>query len=119
MGAKILSNLMRLYYIVNARIPTEKAHGIQIMEMCQAFAETGQDVTLVIPRRGNPIKEDPFSFYEIKRSFRIVRLPVLDLGASRAGFMLGSLSFFISVFFYLMFKRGEGVVLYTRGETAL
>ena len=24
---------MKLYYIINARIPTEKAHGIQVMKM--------------------------------------------------------------------------------------
>jgi len=28
---------MKLIYIANARIPTEKAHGIQIMKMCEAL----------------------------------------------------------------------------------
>jgi GxxExxY protein len=32
---------MKLIYIANARIPTEKAHGIQIMKMCEAFAKYG------------------------------------------------------------------------------
>jgi len=32
---------MKLIYIANARIPTEKAHGIQIMKMGEAFAKYG------------------------------------------------------------------------------
>ena len=35
---------MKLIYIVNARIPTEKAHGVQIMKMCEAFAAAGIEV---------------------------------------------------------------------------
>lgn len=36
---------MRLIYISNARLPTEKAHGIQIMKMCEAFARARMKVT--------------------------------------------------------------------------
>ncbi len=32
---------MTIYYLANVRLPTEKAHGIQIMQMCEAFAEHG------------------------------------------------------------------------------
>ena len=31
--------MKKLIYIANARIPTEKAHGIQIMKMCESFGE--------------------------------------------------------------------------------
>ena len=31
---------MKLIYIANARIPTEMAHGLQIMKMCEAFASS-------------------------------------------------------------------------------
>ena len=64
---------MKIYYIANARMPTEKAHGIQIIYMCKAFADAGMDVELVIPRRLNPIKDDPFDYYGVKRNFRIIR----------------------------------------------
>ncbi len=48
---------MKLLYITNFRIPTEKAHGIQIMKMCEAFATCGTDVELVAPLRKTPIAE--------------------------------------------------------------
>ena len=54
---------MKLYYIANARIPTEKAHGVQIMKMCEAFVDAGHEVKLIVPKRKNPIQEDPFAYY--------------------------------------------------------
>ncbi len=61
---------MKICYIANNRIPTEKAHGIQIMKMCEAFALLGHEVELIVPVRDNPIKEDAFDFYEIKEEAR-------------------------------------------------
>ena len=29
----------KLLYLANIRLPTEKAHGLQIMQNCEAFAE--------------------------------------------------------------------------------
>ena len=36
-------------YIVNARFPTERAHGYQIAQMCQAFMENGISTELWHP----------------------------------------------------------------------
>lgn len=41
---------MRLLYLANARLPTEKAHGYQICKMCEAFARTGAEITLMYPQ---------------------------------------------------------------------
>ena len=56
--------MKKLIYIANARIPTEKAHGIQIMKMCEAFAGLGVDVEIIVPKRSVKalINEDPFVF---------------------------------------------------------
>ena len=64
---------MRLLYIANIRIPTEKAHGIQIMEMCSALARSGNDVTLLVPTRDNPSIRgvDPFVYYGLEKNFSI------------------------------------------------
>ena len=70
---------MKLIYIANARIPTEKAHGVQIANNCSAFAENGAKVVLVAPRRKNIIKENCFEFYSLENKFQIIRLPVIDL----------------------------------------
>lgn len=33
--------IMQLVYLAHARLPTEKAHGYQIVKMCAAFAQNG------------------------------------------------------------------------------
>jgi len=106
---------MKLFYLANIRIPTEKAHGIQIAKMSQAFAGHGVDLELVLPRRLNPIKQDLFKYYEIEKSFKIRRLPCLDLIAlniPKLGFWLESISFALFSFFYLIFKKAD--IIYSR-----
>jgi glycosyltransferase involved in cell wall biosynthesis len=73
---------MRLIYIANIRLPTEKAHGLQIMQNCEAFAEAGATVTLWTAQRVNTPElrmVDPFAHYGVDRRFTIERLPTLDL----------------------------------------
>lgn len=106
---------MKLLYIANIRLPTEKAHGVQIMNMCAAFAENGASVELVVPRRINKMKNDPFSYYGISQTFAIRRLPVLDLTAFGAvGFWIEAISFAVSALLYSLKRRGW--TLYTRDE---
>ena len=45
---------MKLIYTANARIPSEKAHPYQIVQMCEAFAGQGAEVTLLYANRRNP-----------------------------------------------------------------
>jgi glycosyltransferase involved in cell wall biosynthesis len=108
---------MRISYVANARIPTEKAHGIQIMEMCGAFAAAGHEVELIVPRRKNSIDADPFAYYGKPQTFRITRLPDVDLlRHGPIGFVLQSLQFAARVAWYL---RGKEGLVYSRDEYAL
>ena len=110
--------MKKIIYIANSRIPTEKAHGIQIMKMCQAFAKIGNKVTLVLPRRRNPIIADPFEYYVVSQSFNIIKLPTIDLVfLGKIGFLIQSLSFAISAFIFLLFQKAD--VVYARDELAL
>jgi len=43
--------LVKLLYVANARLPTEKAHGVQIVKMCEAFTQNGAEVELLAPFR--------------------------------------------------------------------
>src|SRR3972149_6808178 len=70
---------MKIIYIANARIPTNKANGFQIMKMCEAFSGVGIKVELLAPRRFNPIKENPFEYYGMKEIFAVKKIPVIDL----------------------------------------
>ena len=42
---------MKIVYITNARLPTEKAHGVQILKMIKAFSGLGNQTVLVHPKR--------------------------------------------------------------------
>ncbi len=109
---------MKILYLASARIPTEKAHGLQIMKMCEAFARLGHTVELVVPRRNDALSEDPFDYYGIKRIFAIRVLPALQtVGLGYLGFLLHRLSFAYSVWRYG--KNTEANVIYGRDEFAL
>lgn len=105
-----------LIYIANARIPTEKAHGIQIMKMCESFVFADDlKVTLVLPRRLNQIKQDSFDYYQTKKVFEIKKIPCLDLislGIPKIGFTVQNVSFAFFAFFYVLFKKKD--IIYSR-----
>ncbi len=70
--------IKKILYITDVRLPTEKAHGIQIMKSCEAFSRAGIEVELVIPNRSNPIKQDSFEYYEVEKTFKIIRVKSLN-----------------------------------------
>jgi len=70
---------MKIVYVTNSRIPTEKAHGVNIMEMCQALAEQGIKVKLILPKRKNDITADPFIYYHLPENFEIQYVNIIDL----------------------------------------
>lgn len=81
---------MKITYLFNGRLPTEKAHGVQIAKMCEAFAMTGQTVTLIAAYRKNLITENIFSFYALKKNFVFKRGWGVDLS-----FLPGRASYYI------------------------
>ena len=105
------------YYIANARMPTEYAHGSQIAKMCESFASKGAETVLIAPRRFNPIKEDVFGYYGLKRNFKITKLPTFDLVKfGRFGFWIQALTFAFSVRF--LAKIPEKAVIYSRDHVS-
>ncbi len=117
---------MRLLYIANARIPTEKAHGLQIMQNCEAFADVGGlQVTLWAARRVNTPDmrsvPDPYAYYGVKTNFDLRRIPCLDLlvWVADRNRMLTRLAFFLQVstftlmaWIFALFTRAD--VYYSR-----
>ena len=51
---------MHVLYVTNARLPTEKAHGLAIVKTCEALARAGHTVLLIAPERHKPLREDMF-----------------------------------------------------------
>lgn len=110
---------MKLIYIANIRLPTEKAHGIQIMEMCSAFAHQGLEVELVVPFRHNHIKDETFSYYHMKQTFKIIQVCSFDLVSfGKIGFLVQTLTFLISALLRVFFvnKKRREIIFYTREE---
>ncbi len=104
---------MNILYIANIRLPTEKAHGIQIMKMCEAFAHLGHTVELVVPDRRTPVTEDPFAYYGVERTLTITRLPTFDtVSCGRMGFWLQTFSFIFHAARYV--RRSSAEVVYSR-----
>ena len=91
---------MKITYIANIRIPTEKAHGYAIMKMCEQFAKLGVSLDLIVPDRKNQLKEDPFSFYGIDEVFKIVKLKSADfLGRVR---LLEKLFYWVDLMIFIL-----------------
>lgn len=115
---------MKLIYVANMRWPTEKAHGLQIAQNSEAFAQAGAAVTLWVPRRANTPEmhaiADPWAHYGVARAFDVRRLPGVDimpLAAGRApleklAFALQTLTFALAALLAALFARAD--VYYTR-----
>ncbi|MFH1523292.1 MAG: glycosyltransferase family 4 protein [Patescibacteria group bacterium] len=106
---------MKLIYISNARIPTEKPHGYQIAKMCEEFANS-LNVELWFPDRNNNITESIFNYYGIKNNFQIKKIKIFDFlkfnkYLGRAGYWLHLLLFLIKLLFINIKKDN---IIYTR-----
>lgn len=103
---------MKLYYVVNARMPSTKAYGIQIAKMCEAFIEHGIELELLIPRTHQsdiPMRE----FYDLRVDVPTRIFPTPDW-YTRGKFVsaMGSIFFMALVCLYLLRHR-RSVVVYT------
>ena len=109
-----------LIYVANNRLPTEKAHGLQIAQMCEAFAQAGYTVTLVAPRRINTAEMRAagslWAHYGVEPVFAFRRLPALDLFQIfprwRIAFVAQTITFALALAVWLLRRPAD--VLYTR-----
>lgn len=104
---------MKMYYIANVRMPSEKAHSIQIAKMCEAFIEQGVDLELVIPSRGSGSLKQA---YTLAREIPLRRLAVMDMYfLGPIGYRLTALQFMLGALIYVWAKvlSGEQFVMYT------
>ncbi len=71
--------MTEIVYITNVRLPTYRAHGLQIMKMCEAFARAGVRVRLIAPNLKPSVQENPFKYYDVARTFSLHWVPVLEV----------------------------------------
>ncbi len=107
----------KLYLIFHGRFPSEKAASLFAAKSCEAFADQGLDVTLLVPRRLGRDTKNYNEYYGIKKNFKVVLLPVIDLFNTpifkRWSFTASLISFSISCFFYLLFKSRKENLVYS------
>ena len=109
---------MKILYIADIRLPTEKAHGLQIMKTCEAFAEAGHNLELVIPTRRNRLQADPFSYYQVSSVFRITPLRVPDfVSFGKIGFIMSLLIFSERARLLKSFRSAD--IIYSRDALVL
>lgn len=115
--------MRKIIYIANITLPSERAHGIQIMKTCEALAKNGEPVELWATNRkktgGNrEADNDIFKFYGIKHKFPIKKIPVIEFMFKKwkSYFYLESLSF-VAMTFFLLLKEGNDSIIYTRDES--
>jgi len=119
--------MAKVIYIFNGRLPTEKAHGLQVMKTCEAFAAISNnfEVELIVPYRRNPINDDAFKYYGVKRVFKIKNLWSLDPMAikwfpEQLAFWVQSFTSGISIILYLLTHRyPRGTIFYARDYVSL
>ncbi len=74
---------MKLFYLAIARLPTEKAHGLQIIQNCEAFAAARAETTLIYRRQGQPGRLpatiDLAAHYGVADTFRREQVAGLNL----------------------------------------
>ncbi|MBI4992188.1 MAG: glycosyltransferase family 4 protein [Candidatus Harrisonbacteria bacterium] len=100
---------LKMYYIANARMPTEKAHGIQLAKMCEAFAANDVELELVLPRKRNTPGDSLEGFYGLRMPLKIKKLPVIHFGTPYlVDFIFSAFTFAVSSFCYLMSEKLKG-----------
>lgn len=119
-----------LIYLSMARFPTEKAHGLQIAQNCEAFANIGYDVCLwASGRKNTPNMQqitDPFAHYGVSQAFRVERIPCIDLYWLAGGrIFLEKVAFVIVISTYMLMAllrimfTPKATLYYSRDEYAL
>lgn len=107
----------RIFLIFHGRFPGEKAAAIFAAKDAEAFADEGVEVIFLAPRRIGRYRINPYDYYKIRRNFRVVYLPVLDLMflpfAYKLFFWISFISFSVSSFFYTLFSATHKDVIYS------
>jgi glycosyltransferase involved in cell wall biosynthesis/putative flippase GtrA len=107
----------KLFLIFHGRFPSNKAASLFAAKSCEAFADEGLDVTLLVSRRLGREKGDPYAYYAVRKNFRIAYVPVLDLPSkdklTAIRFAFSSFTFALACYAYLVRHATKDDVIYS------
>jgi len=101
---------VRILYFADIRFPLERANGIQTMETCHALAERGHEVRLVVKGDTHVPARDPFEFYGLPATKRLV----IERANAPAGAGIAARLGYLSFAFGRAFGRDRADVILTR-----
>jgi len=115
---------MKLIYITNTRLPSEKANSYQSVQMCNSFSKIFKNVEMWVPKAHNTPEfsdiEDIYSFYNVEKNFKIRKFFQFDskiLGKFNEFIWANTKGsvFALNVLFSLFkYRKDKNVVIYTR-----
>ncbi len=74
---------MKIAYCTNVRLPSERAHGHQIAQVCDALVALHHDVTIFAPFRKNIVREDYWTYFGASKDVKVRYLGGFDPIASK------------------------------------
>lgn len=115
---------MKTFFLIfHGRFPSEKAASLFAAKSSEAFADERYNVVLLVPRRLGVNRNDPYSFYGIRKNFRTVYLPTLDLFGvpviSRMAFYISLVVFSFSVLMYILIRSDRSGIIYSNEHLPL
>lgn len=69
---------MRIAYCTNVRLPSERAHGHQIAQVCDALTRLGHTVSVYSPYRRNIVTQDFHAYYQVPADIAFKELGTFD-----------------------------------------
>lgn len=106
---------MKIIYIANTQMPTDRAHGYQITKTCEKFAVFGNEVSLWVPDRAHNLGSNIFEYYGLTKNFTLEKIPCFNVMALRHA---GKLPFYAELVIFsikLLFKKVEkNSIIYSR-----
>jgi len=97
---------MKILYLSKSIIPSRTANSINVMKMCQAFADNGHEVVLLAPNIKSQYEqgvENIYEYYGVKKNFEIKKLWHPDI-------IGGAIIYTLAIFFYLLLNKNFNLV---------
>lgn len=95
--------MKEIVYIADTELPSTRANSVNIVKMCEAFSELGNDVELIIfstKKTKNITVGKVFQKYKVDTPFKIKRIPLLIIPGA-------SIIYSLLVFFTILFKKNK------------
>ena len=112
---------MKIAYCTNVRLPSERAHGHQVAQVCDALVHLGHEVEVFAPYRDNTVSDDYWTYYKAEKAVKVYHLGSYDwIGSPLPGVLkLWTMNIFLRRTLRRVLPAGNFDVLYTRSPALL